>query len=80
MSETGKNVLVRLRREAGISQDKLARLADVTVYYVSRMELGMHCPSIRIVQKLAHGLAQALPDRTPEDIMCELVREWDCGD
>jgi transcriptional regulator with XRE-family HTH domain len=64
--------LERWRTQAGLSRQRLADLADVSATYVRTIEAGVDdvgravVPSAAIMQKLAHGLAQALaaePDR-----------------
>lgn len=49
----------RLRQErasAGLSQEELARLADVTAMTVSRIERGIHWPSRATLEALARAL------------------------
>lgn len=49
----------RLRQEraaAGLSQEGLARLADVTAMTVSRIERGIHWPSRATLEALAQAL------------------------
>ncbi|MFO7697645.1 MAG: helix-turn-helix transcriptional regulator [Anaerolineae bacterium] len=58
--------LGRWRTQAGLSRQRLADLADVSATYVRTIEAGADdlgravVPSAAIMQKLAHGLAQAL--------------------
>lgn len=58
--------LERWRTSAGLSRQRLADLADVSATYVRTIEAGTDdlgrevVPSAAIMQKLAHGLAQAL--------------------
>jgi transcriptional regulator with XRE-family HTH domain len=58
--------LERWRTQAGLSRQRLADLADVSATYVRTIEAGADdlgravVPSAAIMQKLAHGLAQAL--------------------
>ena len=52
----GKNIK-RLRRERGISQDKLSKLADISLNTISKIELDESPnPTIETVQKIAGAL------------------------
>ncbi len=52
----GKNIK-RLRREKGISQDKLSKLADLSLNTISKIELEENPnPTIETVQKIAGAL------------------------
>jgi transcriptional regulator with XRE-family HTH domain len=52
----GKNIK-RLRREKGISQDKLSKLADTSLNTISKIELEENPnPTIETVQKIAGAL------------------------
>ena len=52
----GKNVK-RLRREKGISQDRLSKLADISLNTISKIELDENPnPTIETVQKIAGAL------------------------
>jgi transcriptional regulator with XRE-family HTH domain len=44
------------RRLAELSQRELARLADLSDAYLSQLERGLHEPSVRVVNALAHAL------------------------
>ena len=49
-------VIRRLRREKGLSQEKLAELSDLDTTYISMIERGVRVPTIRTVFSLARGL------------------------
>lgn len=44
------------RRIADLSQRELARLADLSDAYLSQLERGLHEPSVRVLNGLAHAL------------------------
>ena len=47
-------------------QEALARRADVSMRFVSLLELGRHMPTINTMQKLAKGLGVPLSDLVRE--------------
>jgi len=49
-------VLRERRKQAGLTQEKLALEADVQRNYVSLIERGVHQPTINIIFKLASAL------------------------
>ena len=49
-----------------LSQEALARRADVSMRFVSLLELGRHMPTINTMQKLARGLGMPLSDLVRE--------------
>lgn len=61
--------LKRLREEANLSQEELARLIDVSVKSISRWETGRHEPTftIRQVKALCKALGKPL-DILPDDL------------
>ena len=61
--------LKRLREEANLSQEELARLIDVSVKSISRWETGRHEPTftIRQVKALCKALGKPL-DSLPDDL------------
>ena len=62
MSTIGKNIK-RLRRAKGISQDKLSKLADVSLQTIVKMELDdKPNPTIETVQKIAKALDISIDD------------------
>ena len=62
MSTIGKNIK-RLRQEKGISQDKLSKLADISLNTVVKMELNQSPnPTLETIQKLAKALGVSLDD------------------
>ena len=66
MSKTiiAKNIK-KYRKERGLSQDKLARLADVAHATIIKIESGgIQSPTIDTVQKIAKALGVGLEDLT----------------
>ena len=62
MSTIGKNIK-RLRQAKGISQDKLSKLADLSLQTVVKMELDdKPNPMIETVQKIAKALDISIDD------------------
>ena len=51
----GKKVR-QLRKEAGLSQEKLGELTELDRTYISGIERGMRNPSLRNIEKLAKAL------------------------
>jgi transcriptional regulator with XRE-family HTH domain len=54
--------LKKFRKEAGLSQEKLALLADIDRTYVHSIEKGDRNISIGIIQKLAQALEIEIAD------------------
>ena len=44
--------LIKLRKEKGLSQRKLAELADIDQPSIARIESGKHTPSLKMLVKL----------------------------
>ena len=67
MSKTttiAKNIK-KYRKEKGLSQDKLARLADISHATIIKIESGgIQSPTIDTVQKIAKALGVGLEDLT----------------
>lgn len=66
MSKTtiAKNIK-KYRKEKGLSQDKLARLADIAHATIIKIESGgIQSPTIDTVQKIAKALSVGLEDLT----------------
>jgi transcriptional regulator with XRE-family HTH domain len=57
--------LRELRQARGLSQEKLAEQADLSVTYVSSLERGRYNPSLRNLMKLARALGCRVEDLTP---------------
>jgi DNA-binding XRE family transcriptional regulator len=49
---------VRGRREAGLTQVKLAQLAGIRTETLNRIEKGKHAPSMATVEKIERALAK----------------------
>jgi len=55
----------KLRKDKGLSQDKLSRLADVSHATIIKIESGgIKSPTIDTVQKIARALGVSLDDLT----------------
>lgn len=64
----GKNVR-RLRKKKGLSQEKLARLADISLNALTKIESGFaKKPTIQTVVKLAQALKVSL-DELVQDLV-----------
>ena len=62
MSTIGKNIK-RLRQEKGLSQDKLSKLADLSLNTVVKMELDESPnPTIETIQRIAKALDVSVDD------------------
>ena len=62
MSTIGKNIK-KLRQEKDISQDKLSKLADISLNTVVKIELDQSPnPTLETIQKLAKALGVSLDD------------------
>jgi transcriptional regulator with XRE-family HTH domain len=62
MPTIGKNIK-KLRQEKGISQDKLSKLADISLNTVVKIELDQSPnPTLDTIQKLAKALDVSLDD------------------
>lgn len=60
--------LRRLREERGLTQEKLARAADLATGFVSEIERGVTMVSLNTILKLAHGLGCS-----PADLLAEFT-------
>jgi len=62
MSTIGKNIK-KLRQKKGISQDKLSKLADISLNTVVKIELDQSPnPTLETIKKLAKALSISLDD------------------
>jgi DNA-binding XRE family transcriptional regulator len=61
------NHLAKFRWEAGLSQEALARRADLSVFTISRLETGVQKPRLAHARKIAAAL-----DRTIDEIWPDL--------
>lgn len=60
MSNLGKNIK-KLRQEKGISQDKLSKLADISLNTVVKLELDQSPnPTLETIQKIAGALETSI--------------------
>lgn len=55
------------RRASGLSQLELARLAQINVSYVTRLENGKTAPGIDLLARLANALGVSVSSLLPED-------------
>ena len=55
-------VLLNARKNAGLSQEKLANMCDLERAYISRMERGLLQPTITTVFKIAKALNTTATD------------------
>ena len=60
--------LRELRRERGLSQAELGRLAQVTTSYVTRLEAAGAAPGIDLVARLSAALKVAVTDLLPSTL------------
>ena len=62
MSTIGKNIK-RLRSEKGISQDKLSKLADISLNTVVKLELNLSPnPTLETIQKISNALDASIDE------------------
>ena len=62
MSTIGKNIK-RLRHEKGLSQDKLSKLADLSLNTIVKIENGVNQnPTFETLQKIAKALEVKMDD------------------
>ncbi|WP_461256472.1 helix-turn-helix domain-containing protein [Treponema sp. R80B11-R83G3] len=69
--------LREIRRKSGLTQEKLAEKADMSLHYLATLELGNNFPSGEMLEKLAKALdIQAFqffyPLSTPEGALLDL--------
>lgn len=69
LNDSISQIILRLRKEADLSQEKLAEKAGVHRTYISQLERGIKSPTLPILFKLAEGL-----NRKPSDIV-SLIEE-----
>jgi transcriptional regulator with XRE-family HTH domain len=67
--------LRRARIEKGLSQERLARLADVSSITVSRIERGIAVPTVETAQRLARALGVSIAWLLGEDEGANQQRE-----
>lgn len=66
----GKN-LRRLRKKKGLSQEKLARLADISLNTLTKIESGFaKKPTIQTVVKLAKALGVSIDELVKKGKLC----------
>lgn len=62
MSKIGKN-LKKLREQKGVSQDRLSKLADISLNTIAKLELDeTQNPTIETLQKIAKALEIKVDD------------------
>jgi len=53
----------KIRKKKGISQDKLSKLADVTLTTLTKIESGINTnPTVKTIQKIANALNVGVDD------------------
>ncbi len=53
----------RIRKKKGFSQDKLSKLADVTLTTLTKIEIGINTnPTINTIQKIAKALGVTIDE------------------
>ena len=57
-----------LRQQSGLTQEGLARVANVTTGTIIRLELGYHAPSMRTLRKVAAALEVRPSDLLDDDV------------
>lgn len=75
--ELGKNIYA-LRKEKGLSQEKLAEKVNVTRQTISNWELGETSPNPEQLILLSGALNKSIDELVGNDIKCTLTEE--CGD
>ncbi|MCL2693754.1 MAG: helix-turn-helix domain-containing protein [Oscillospiraceae bacterium] len=55
-------IIKQLRESKRLSQEVLSGLSDIDRSHLSKIELGIHCPSITILYKLADALEMKASD------------------
>lgn len=73
LNDSISQIIRLLRKEAGLSQEKLAEKAGVHRTYISQLERGIKSPTIPILFKLAQGL-----NKKPSDMIL-LIEEINDG-
>ena len=67
-----ESALRRARQKAGLFIDELSMMTGIDPGYLSKVERGKGCPSLRTVQKLALALGKTVdelfPDKSGEDV------------
>lgn len=63
-------IVRRLRKKRGLTQEKLAELADLNVSYIGFLERGENVPTLTIVLNLAQAL-----DMNAADLVREVARK-----
>lgn len=63
-------VLVRCRKEKGLTQEQLSERAGISLSFLSMMEIGRRHPNVEMVFKLAAGLGML-----PYELIRELEKE-----
>lgn len=73
LNEAMSQVIVRLRKKAGYSQQKLAEISSITRVYLLQLEQGKFRPTLNSIFFLAKGL-DIPPDQFVELIEKERVK------
>ena len=62
MGKQLSRAIKRLRAERGLTQEALARRADISHGYVARLEIGRHDPKLSTLLKIAKALGTPIAD------------------
>ncbi len=57
LNEAFGSVLAKYRRRSGLSQEALAFECDLHPTYISQMERGIKCPTLRTIFRIADALS-----------------------
>lgn len=71
LSRIGKNVAIR-RKALGFTQEQLATRIGVEVETVSRLERGMHSPSLSALETLSEELDISISDLLEEKVSAQV--------
>lgn len=69
LNEAIANVIVRLRKEAGYSQQKLAEMSSIARVYLLQLEQGKFRPTLNSIYYLSRGLG------LPPQKLVELIED-----
>ncbi|WP_163329431.1 helix-turn-helix domain-containing protein (plasmid) [Desulfurobacterium thermolithotrophum] len=59
--QLGKRI-AHLRKEKGLTQEKLAELCNIDISYVGQIERGLKTPSLKVLFKISNALSLKLEE------------------
>lgn len=62
LNEAISSVIIRLRKEAGLSQQKLAEMSSLARVYLLQLEQARFRPTLNSIYHLAQGLGLTAPE------------------